>query len=108
MNSRDLLFELRTEELPPRTLSTLSQALTDGIVKGIDEAGIVHGKVHSFATPRRLAVWIEKLRENQPDRQVERRGPPLASAFDGQGAPTQAAAAFAKSCGVAVGELTKL
>jgi glycyl-tRNA synthetase beta chain len=105
---KDLLFELRTEELPPRTLPALSFALTAGISKGIDDAAIPHGKVHSFATPRRLAVWIEKLAEHQPDRQVERRGPPLGVAFDAQGAATQAATAFAKSCGVGVGELSKL
>ncbi len=106
--SKDLLFELRTEELPPRTLLALSDALTEGLRKGIDAAAIPHGPLHSFATPRRLAVWIEKLAEHQPDRQVERRGPPLANAFDAQGAPMQAATAFAKSCGVAVGELSKL
>jgi glycyl-tRNA synthetase beta chain len=108
MSAQDLLFELRTEELPPRTLQSLSTALTEGIVKGIDAAGIAHGKVHSFATPRRLAVWIEKLSDHQPDRQVERRGPPLANAFDANGAPTQAATAFAKSCGVAIEELSEL
>ena len=108
MSANDLLFELRTEELPPRTLESLSNSLTDGIVKGIDAAGIPHGKVHGFATPRRLAVWIEKLAQHQPDRQVERRGPPLANSFDANGSPTQAATAFAKSCGVAVAELSKL
>ncbi len=108
MSPKDLLFELRTEELPPRTLQALSNALTEGLVKGLDAAGVPHGKVHGFATPRRLAVWIEKLAERQPDRQVERRGPPLANAFDAQGSPTQAATAFAKSCGVAVGDLSKL
>ncbi len=108
MSTRDLLFELRTEELPPRTLQTLAGALADGVVKGLDAAKVPHGKVHSFATPRRLAVLIEKLAERQPDRQVERRGPPLANAFDAQGSPTQAASAFAKSCGVAVADLSKL
>jgi len=107
MSPRDLLFELRTEELPPRSLPALSQALTEGIAKGIDGAGIAHGKLHGFATPRRLAVWVEHLSEYQPDRQIERRGPPLANSFDAQGAPTQAATAFAKSCGVAVEELSK-
>ena len=106
--SKDLLFELCTEELPPRALPALSLALTEGLTKGIDAAAIPHGKVHGFATPRRLAVWIEKLAEHQPDRQVERRGPPIANAFDAQGAATQAATAFAKSCGVAVGDLSKL
>jgi glycyl-tRNA synthetase beta chain len=108
MNAHDLLFELFTEELPPRTLLTLSNALTEGVLKGLDTAGIAHGKVHSFATPRRLAVQVQKLAENQPDRQVERRGPPLKQSFDAQGLPTQAATAFAKSCGVEVGALSEL
>ncbi len=108
MSAADLLFELLTEELPPRTLLTLSNALTEGMLKGIDSAGIPHGKAHAFATPRRLAVRIEKLADHQPDRLVERRGPPLANSFDAQGQPTQAASAFAKSCGVAVEALTKL
>ncbi|MEP6884891.1 MAG: glycine--tRNA ligase subunit beta [Gammaproteobacteria bacterium] len=108
MSSRDLLFELFTEELPPRTLSSLSAALTAGLAKGIDDAGIPHGKVHGFATPRRLAVLVKKLAEHQPDKQVERRGPPLKAAFDAQGAATQAAIAFAKNCGVAITELTQI
>jgi glycyl-tRNA synthetase beta chain len=108
MSSQELLFELCTEELPPRTLLSLSTALTEGVLSGLDTAGIPHGKAHGFATPRRLAVRIEKLAEHQPDKQVERRGPPLANSFDAQGAPTQAAIAFAKNCGVAVSELTQL
>jgi glycyl-tRNA synthetase beta chain len=108
MSARDLLFELLCEELPPRTLETLSRALSEGLANAIDAKGTAHGKVHGFATPRRLAVWIEALHEHQPDRQVERRGPPLKNAFDAQGAPTQAATAFAKSCGVDVGALSQL
>jgi glycyl-tRNA synthetase beta chain len=108
MTAHDLLFELGTEELPPRTLLTLSTALSEGILKGIDAAGIPHGKAHGFATPRRLAVLIHKLADHQPDRQVERRGPPLKNAFDAQGAPTQAALAFARNCGVTVGDLAEL
>ncbi len=108
MSAQDLLFELCTEELPPRALLSLSTALTEGVLKGIDAAGIPHGRVHGYATPRRLAVRIQKLAEHQPDRQVERRGPPLKNAFDPQGAPTQAAAAFARNCGVAVAELERI
>ena len=62
MEKRDLLFELRTEELPPRTLQALSTALTEGIVKGLDAAGIAHGKVRGFATPRRLAALVSAMR----------------------------------------------
>ena len=108
MTTRDLLFELHTEELPPRTLLTLSTALTDGMLKGLDAAGVPHGKTHSFATPRRLAVKVASCAEFAQVRRIERRGPPLAASFDAQGAPTQAATAFAKSCGVDVGSLERL
>ena len=108
MSAHDLLFELGTEELPPRTLLSLSNALTEGLRAGLDGAGIPHGKIHGFATPRRLAVRIQKVAQHQPDRQVERRGPPLKSSFDTQGTPTPAAIAFAKNCGVSVAELAKL
>jgi glycyl-tRNA synthetase beta chain len=108
MSTHDLLFELCTEELPPRALLSLSTALTEGVKSGIDAAGIPHGRVHGFATPRRLAVRIQQLAEHQPDRQVERRGPPLKNSFDPQGAPTQAAVAFAKNCGVAVADLERI
>jgi glycyl-tRNA synthetase beta chain len=108
MSARDLLFELLCEELPPRALLGLSEALREGIAKGIDAAGIPHGKIHGYATPRRLSVWIEKLAENQPDRSVERRGPPLANSFDADGKPMAAAIAFAKSCNVGIESLTQL
>jgi glycyl-tRNA synthetase beta chain len=108
MGAQDLLFELCTEELPPRALLSLSSALTEGVVFRLDAAGIPHGRVHGYATPRRLAVRIQKLAEHQPDRQVERRGPPLKNSFDPQGAATQAAVAFAKNCGVAVTDLERI
>ena len=104
----DLLFELGTEELPPRTLLNLSNALTEGLCKGLDTAGIPHGRIDGFATPRRLAVRVQRLAQHQPDKQVERRGPPLERSFDAQGAPTQAAIAFAKNCAVPVAELEQL
>jgi glycyl-tRNA synthetase beta chain len=108
MGSRDLLFELLTEELPPRTLQGLSSALTEGIAKGLGAAGIDHRTVRGFATPRRLAVLVSACAESARDRQVERRGPPVSSAFDASGAPTQAAAAFARNCGVEVAALERL
>ena len=108
MSTRDVLFELGTEELPPRGLDGLSAALADHLQKSLDGAGIAHGVVRRFATPRRLAVLVESCAEYSPDRQIERRGPPLANAFDASGEPTQAAIAFARSCGVAPAELETL
>jgi glycyl-tRNA synthetase beta chain len=108
MSAQDLLFELGTEELPPRTLLQLSTALQEGMLKGLDAARIAHGASRAFATPRRLAVLIDACAISAPDRQMERRGPPVANSFDAAGAPTQAANAFAKSCGVRVEDLEQL
>jgi glycyl-tRNA synthetase beta chain len=105
MSTRELLFEIRCEELPPLALAGLAAALADNIVKGLDAALIRHGEARQFATPRRLAVWVARCAQSAPDRAVERRGPPLTLSFDASGNPTQAAAAFAKSCGVAVADL---
>ncbi len=98
--SRDFLVELGTEELPPKSLKALRDAFRDGIVTGLAKAGLTHGAVHAYAAPRRLAVVVEALIEQQPDRTLNIDGPPVKAAFDAQGNPTQAALGFAKKNGV--------
>ncbi|MFZ5722244.1 MAG: glycine--tRNA ligase subunit beta [Pseudomonadota bacterium] len=100
MSSRDFLVELGTEELPPKSLKALRDAFRDGIVAGLQKAGLAHGAVHAYAAPRRLAVLVEALIEQQPDRTQNIDGPPVKAAFDAQGNPTQAALGFAKKNGV--------
>jgi glycyl-tRNA synthetase beta chain len=106
--ARDFLVEIGTEELPPKSLLALSAAFADGIAKGLDAAGLKHAAVERYATPRRLAVRVRRLVDQQPDRAIERRGPPLKAAFDTAGAPTQAALAFARGCGIELSALEKL
>ncbi len=104
----DFLVEIGTEELPPKSLLALAEAFAHGMAKGLDDAGLVHGAVERFATPRRLAVRVRRLVARQPDRAIEKRGPPLKAAFDAEGAPTQAALAFARGCGVEVSALERI
>jgi glycyl-tRNA synthetase beta chain len=106
--TRDLLIEVGTEELPPKALPRLSQAFTDGVRKGLEQAGLAFGTVHSYAAPRRLALWIEGLAAAQSDREQIRRGPALTAAFDGDGNPTPGAQGFARSCGVSIEQLERL
>ena len=75
MAKRDFLFEIGTEELPPKSLFTLAQALADGIAKGLAAAAIAHGEVEWFATPRRLAVRVHGVSDRQPDQEIKRQGP---------------------------------
>ncbi len=108
MKTSELLIEIGTEELPPTALLTLSNAFTKNVSSALDEASLKYGKVHSYATPRRLAIWIEALEVKQADKEVERRGPALKAAYDADGNPTKAVQGFAKSCGVDVADLEKL
>jgi glycyl-tRNA synthetase beta chain len=101
----DFLVELGTEELPPKALLALSESFRDGLVSRLAAAGLEHGAVQAFATPRRLAVRVKRLSLRAPEQKLQRRGPPASAAFDAQGQPTRAALAFAQSCGVALDAL---
>ena len=105
---RDFLLEIGTEELPPKALPALQQALVAGLAAGLDKAGLAHGELVGFATPRRLAVWVKRLAAQQPEQHLKRRGPPVNAAFDASGEPTRAALAFAESCGTRVEALQRL
>lgn len=101
----DLLIEIGVEELPPKALKSLADAFAEGIRAGLTGAGLEHGDIKSYATPRRLAVLVYEAPLTQPERRQERRGPALSAAYDPDGKPTQAAIGFARSCGVEVGAL---
>ncbi|WP_017938979.1 glycine--tRNA ligase subunit beta [Zestomonas thermotolerans] len=100
MSAQDFLVELGTEELPPKALKSLGDAFLAGIEKGLKSAGLGYAKARVFAAPRRLAVLVEQLASQQPDRSINLDGPPVQAAFDAEGNPTQAALGFAKKCGV--------
>lgn len=104
----DLLVEIGTEELPPKALRTLSESFAAELAAELDAAGLAHGTPSPYATPRRLAVLVPGVPGRQPDRDVERRGPPLARAFDGNDEPTKAALGFARSVGVEVDRLVRI
>ncbi|MBI4006183.1 MAG: glycine--tRNA ligase subunit beta, partial [Gammaproteobacteria bacterium] len=77
----------------------------DGVQRGLDAAALSHGEIRWYATPRRLAVYAERLARAQKDRKVERRGPAFSVAYDSHGKPTKAAKGFAESCGMGVDKL---
>jgi glycyl-tRNA synthetase beta chain len=105
MSAADFLVEIGTEELPPKALRTLRDAFSASLEAALDDARLQHGKVVGYASPRRLAVLVEKLASDQPDRKTTQKGPPTKVAFDDDGNPTAAAEAFAKKCGVSVDKL---
>ncbi len=108
MSAADLLVELGTEELPPKALKTLSERFASELETRLSSAGLSFATVVRYATPRRLAVCVQKLADRQPDQVIERRGPAVSAAFGADGKPTQAALGFARSCNVAFDALERL
>ena len=105
MSGADFLVEIGTEELPPKALRALKDAFAENLVTSLDDARLEHGDIHSYASPRRLAVIVEKLALAQDDRNTAQKGPPVNVAFDADGNAQPPALAFAKKCGVDVADL---
>lgn len=105
MSTRDLLIEIGTEELPPKSLLALSEAFVAAMASQLQKAGLAHASITPFATPRRLALIIHDLPAQQPDSAQEKLGPALQAAFGADGKATKAAEGFARSCGVDVSAL---
>ncbi|VWX60908.1 glycine tRNA synthetase, beta subunit [Burkholderiales bacterium 8X] len=91
-DTRDLLVELFVEELPPKALKKLGDAfagvLRDQLVAlGLAQAG---GQMKAYASPRRLAAWIEGVRAQAPDRAQSQKLMPTSVGLDAAGQPTPA------------------
>tara|TARA_R110002074_G_scaffold153276_3_gene308062 strand:+ start:18729 stop:20819 length:2091 start_codon:yes stop_codon:yes gene_type:complete len=108
MLTHDFLVEIGTEELPPKALKTLSKAFTLGIEDGLKSAGLNHGRVKSFASPRRLSVRISALEAQQADKDIEKRGPSKKAALDKDGNPSRAVLGFAQSLGIEPSQLEEM
>lgn len=103
----DLLLEIGTEELPPKSLQTLSDALAASLKARLCAAGVcdADAPTRPFGAPRRIGAIVFGVRRRQPARLMERRGPAVSAAYDKSGRPTAAAEGFARSCGVALARL---
>ncbi|MEM7054731.1 MAG: glycine--tRNA ligase subunit beta [Pseudomonadota bacterium] len=108
--SQTLLLELGCEELPARQIQSQAELLLGGLLKRLQDAGLVDAVNTGrwLATPRRLAILIDNVNDRQADRVLERKGPTESAAFDDQGQPTQAALGFARSVGLNVDALDRL
>jgi len=104
----NLLIELGTEELPPKSLKKLSDSFTQNIHDELSKAGFEFDSIASYAAPRRLAVVVKNCAGTQPDSKVEKRGPAVSSAFDAEGNPTRAAQGWAKGNGIEVAQATRM
>ena len=108
MTDKNFLIELGTEELPPKALRTLAEAFAANFEAELKAANLPHQGIKWYAAPRRLALKVTALAENQPDRIVEKRGPAIAAAFDAEGNATKAAQGWARGNGITVDQAERM
>jgi glycyl-tRNA synthetase beta chain len=103
----DFLFEIGLEEVPARMIRAAQAELQQRVVTMLERERLVRSgaETKSFATPRRLAVWVKDVAQRQEDVTEELVGPSVKIAYK-DGVATPAAVAFAKKAGVDVASLT--
>jgi glycyl-tRNA synthetase beta chain len=102
MSRTPFLLEIGTEEIPARFLPGAQEdikriardVLHDNRLGGFDE-------ILSYATPRRIAVYVDNLDKEQSDLGSNIVGPPKSVAYDEEGNITKAGVGFARKQGVA-------
>ncbi|MDR7420240.1 MAG: glycine--tRNA ligase subunit beta [Armatimonadota bacterium] len=100
-----LLLEIGCEELPPGGLAGVLAQLAADAAAALREARLAAGTVATTGTLRRLVLIVADVAPRQTDHVTRVRGPAARIAYDGSGAPTQAAIGFARSQGVPVDAL---
>ena len=108
MTTQNFLVEIGTEELPPKALKTLATSFADNVEAELNQAGLTFDKIEWFAAPRRLAVKVLNLATQQPNKEIEKRGPAVSAAFDAEGKPTKAAEGWARGCGISVEQAERI
>lgn len=108
INAHDYLFEIGFEEFPAKLLASTAIHIQNQLEILLKKEAFSFDQSKIFATPRRIAIHIENLSDQQPPKQIEKRGPAIQAAFDANQSPTPALLGFAKSIGVEVGALHKI
>jgi glycyl-tRNA synthetase beta chain len=82
----DLLLELFSEEIPARMQGGAIEQLRTKLEAGLKEARLPYAAIRAYVTPRRMAVIVYGLPDQQPDQTMERKGPKISApdaAIDG-------------------------
>lgn len=103
--THSFLLEIGLEEMPAHVVTPAMEQLKQRVINFLDANNLKHGTVEPFATPRRLAVLVHELANQQPDQDLEVKGPAKKIAVDEQNHWTKAAEGFARGQGVSVQDI---
>jgi len=103
--AKELFLEIGTEEIPAGFLPVAMRDLERLTRKELESAGVAFGELKTYATPRRLAMVVDGVADEQPTLRTTAMGPARHIAFGADGQPTKAGEGFARGQGVSVSDL---
>ncbi|HHJ5649623.1 TPA: glycine--tRNA ligase subunit beta, partial [Streptococcus pyogenes] len=98
--SKNLLIELGLEELPAYVVTPSEKQLGERLATFLTENRLSFEDIQTFSTPRRLAVRVSGLADQQTDLTEDFKGPAKKIALDADGNFSKAAQGFVRGKGL--------
>jgi glycyl-tRNA synthetase beta chain len=103
---KDCLLEIYCEELPVKYIVSAIDQINQLTVKYLNEYKLNYKDIKVYATPRRLVLYINGIKEETEQQKEEIIGPSIKNAFNENNEPTKSALGFARTHGVDIKDLT--
>jgi glycyl-tRNA synthetase len=108
--TQDFLLEIGSEQLPATFVPIGCAHLEKAVRSFLEKQGLCFEKIETFGAPQRLAILVKGLAEGTEEKEISKRGPPIAMAFTSDGTPTPQGEGFLKSLnhsGVTIQQIRK-
>ncbi|HEP1827153.1 TPA: glycine--tRNA ligase subunit beta [Streptococcus suis] len=103
--TKNLLVELGLEELPAYIVTPAMHQLRDRMATFLTDNRLAFDSIDVFSTPRRLAVRVRGLADQQTDLTEDFKGPAKKIALDADGNFTKAAEGFVRGKGLTTADI---
>ena len=103
--TKNLLVELGLEELPAYVVTPSEKQLGEKMAAFLGENRLSYESIQTFSTPRRLAVRVLGLADQQTDLTEDFKGPSKKIALDADGNFSKAAQGFVRGKGLTVDDI---
>jgi glycyl-tRNA synthetase beta chain len=104
--SHNYLLEIGLEEIPAHVVTPSIKQLVQKVTTFLADNRLTYDSIEHFSTPRRLAIRVNGLSDQQPDIEEDAKGPARKIAQDADGNWTKAAIGFTRGQGVTVDDIT--
>ncbi|MDP3113379.1 MAG: glycine--tRNA ligase subunit beta [Candidatus Cloacimonadaceae bacterium] len=93
---KDLLIEIGVEEIPADHIGAALDYIRNSFLELMQSSGLSYRNIRMGSTPRRFALVVNQIQDQQEDLMVERSGPAVRIAYEKDGNLTPAALGFLK------------